>query len=143
MSNSVVAFTIAANGNLSYGRFTKGLANIYEALDCTGIEAVRLKDAVMYIDDEGKFKDKPRLNKIATIIAWINGLPVTDWIAGNAIIFGTVSPNGEMDGEDYDCPETMFKLFEKFIDLTDEGVDTIINNLRWAIPAGVVERQTR
>lgn len=130
MSKDILAFTIGADGDMCFGQFPKSLDNIYGALDCHGIEAVRLQDAVMYVDDEGKFKENPRLNKVATIIAWMNGLPTSDWIAGNAIIFGTVSPEGEMDGEDYDCPPYMLTLFNKFMELTDEGLDFMMAGLR-------------
>jgi len=144
MSDSAAAFTINENGDIYYGRASKGLENIYKALGCEGIEAVRLKDAIMYIDEEGKLKETPRLNKVATILAWMHGLPVRDWITGNVIIFGTISPSGEIDGEDYDCPEYIREFAYNFIDLTEEEVDSILNTLRWAIAqAEVVERQTR
>jgi len=128
----LLAFTIGANGNLFWGRTQKGLQSIYKTLSCNGIEGIRLQDAIMYIDDEGKFKDKPKMNKLATLLAWLNGLSTDDWIAGDAIIFGTVSPTGEMDGEDYDCPQYMFELFQKFMNLEDDQIDSMMSGFKWA-----------
>lgn len=131
--NMLIAFMIGANGNLFWGQVPKGLKNIYSMINCSGIEAIRIKEAVMYIDDEGKFKDKPKMNKLASILAWMSGLSHTDWIAGDAIIFGSVSPTGEEDGEDYDCPPFMFEIFQKFMSLTEDQIDSMVAGLKWAL----------
>lgn len=128
MSKTVISFVIKSNGDMFYGAVPSGLQSIYNTLDCSAIEGVRLKDSIMYIDEEGKFKESPQINKIATIIAWMNGLSTSDWIAGHAMIVGTVSPEGEMDGEDYDCPNHMFDLFQRFTEIDYNKLDAIIEN---------------
>lgn len=137
--DTLMALVLSENGNMTLGRVPRGLHNIYEALGCSGIEGIRLKDAIMYIDDEGKFKKNPRMNKMATIIAWTNGLSVDDWIAGNAIIFGTVSPDGEYDGEDYDCPSYFSELFTRFCEVDSNELDYMMNSLRWGLKQIVAE----
>lgn len=132
MNKDIISFVIQSNGNLFYGAMPSGLKSIYKTLECSAIEGVRLKDSIMYIDEEGKFKDPPVLNKVATIIAWMNGLSTNDWIAGNAMIVGTVSPEGEMDGEDYDCPQHMFELFQKFTQIDYTKIDGFMSFLRKA-----------
>jgi len=130
--DALLAFGISANGNLFWGLSPKGLQGIYNTLGCTAIEGIRLQDAIMYIDEEGKFKDKPKMNKLATLLAWLNGLSTDDWIAGDVIIFGTLSPTGEADGEDYDCPQYMFEIFQKFMNLKEHQIDSMISGFKWA-----------
>lgn len=126
MDNTLLGLVIKTDGSMFFGQVQKGLYNIYATLGCDCIEAIRLQDAIMYIDEEGKFKAEPKMNKIASIIAWSNGLNRQDWIAGDVVIFGTVSPDGENDGEDYDVPTIYKDLFERFSRLNSNSIDFMV-----------------
>jgi len=126
MSDTLIGLVIKTNGDMFFGQVPKGLQSIYTTLGCDCIEAIRLQDAVMYIDEEGKFKEEPKMNKIASIIAWTNGLNRQDWVAGDVVLFGTVSPDGENDGEDYDLPTIYKDLFERFSRLTPNSIDFMV-----------------
>ena len=131
--DTLIGLIIKTDGSMFFGQVPKGLQNIYEAIGCEGIEGVRLKDAIMYIDEEGKFKPEPKMNKVASIIAWNNGLSLQDWIAGNVVIFGTVSPEGEYDGEDYDLPPQYSELFDRFSALTPNALNFMVEMFRESV----------
>ena len=65
------------------------LPELYEALDCQTVDVVRLTpELILVIDDEGKFRDPPQLNLLATYL-WYRHVPEArglDYIAGRAII---------------------------------------------------------
>lgn len=130
---TLVGFIIRADGSMFIGQTPSGLQAIYQTLGCEGIESIRLKDAIMYIDEEGKFKPEPKMNKLASILAWSNGLNPQDWIAGDAIIFGTISPNGEYDGEDYDIPPVYFEIFQKFTEQSDNAINFMVEMIRESV----------
>lgn len=130
MQDTLVGLVIKTDGSMFFGQVPKGLQNIYQAIGCEGIEGVRLKDAIMYIDEEGKFKPEPKMNKVASILAWSNGLSGQDWIAGDVVIFGTVSPDGEYDGEDYDLPSVYKDIFEKFSNMTPNALNFMVEMYR-------------
>lgn len=111
MKNPVWALSISEKNEIKVLRIAPELKNIYNALGCDTIEGVFITDGVMYIDEEGKLKDRPQINSLATAIARTYG-NLNDWIAGNAIIFGTVSPDGEYDGNDYDFPEYLMSIVD-------------------------------
>jgi hypothetical protein len=141
---TLTGFVIKANGDLYFGQVPCDLKGIYDTLNCSGIEAVRIQDCIMYIDDEGKFKPDNKVNKLASILAWLNGLSPDDCIVGNAVIFGAVSPEGEMTGEDYDCPSYMGDIFMKYVGFPQEAIDAQFAFVRNAVRlAEVAERQTR
>jgi hypothetical protein len=124
IENGLIGFVIRANGDMFFGQVPSGLKAIYETLKCSGIEAVRVRDCIMYIDDEGKFKEGNQVNKLASILGWVSGgLHPTDCIVGDAVLFGAVSPEGEMTGEDYDCPQNMHNVFMHYTQLTQKAVD--------------------
>lgn len=124
--DTLIGFVIKANGDMFFGQVPKGLQNLYKTIECDCIEGIRLKDAIMYIDEEGKFKPDAKMNKVASILAWNNGLSLTDYIVGNAVIFGAVSPDGEYDGEDYDCPAYFSELFTRFTNLSQNALDAFV-----------------
>jgi hypothetical protein len=127
---TLIGLRLGANGDMFFGQIPNGLQNIYKTIGCEGIEGIRLKNSIMYIDEEGKFKPEPKMNKVASILAWCNGLSLQDWIAGDAVIFGTVSPNGECDGEDYDCPPEYALIFEKFSALSPNAINFMVEMYR-------------
>jgi hypothetical protein len=130
MNNTLMGLVLKTNGDMFFGQVPKGLQNIYAAIGCDCIEGVRLKDAIMYIDEEGKFKPEPKMNKIASILAWSNGLSLQDWIAGDAVLFGTVSPEGEYDGEDYDLPPHYSAIFQRFTELSPNAINFMVEMFR-------------
>lgn len=109
MKNPVWALSISVENEIKMLKIAPELKNIYNLLGCATIEGVFLTDGVMYIDEEGKLKNQPQINYLATLIARKYG-NLNDCIVGNALIFGTMSPEGEYDGNDYDFPEYLMNL---------------------------------
>lgn len=68
-----------------------------------GFEGVDLKEATMYVNDEGKCMSLPG-NIIATQLFHKEYGPM-DVIVGDVAIVGNLSPTGEYDGDDYDPPQ--------------------------------------
>lgn len=131
MDNTLLGLVIKTDGSMFFGQVKKGLSDIYATLGCDCIEAIRLQDAIMYIDEEVNMTPhvlnvEPKMNKIASLVAWSNGLNRQDWIAGDVVIFGTVSPDGENDGENYDVPFIYKNLFERFARLTPNSIDFMV-----------------
>lgn len=111
MKNPVYALRIGVDGEIKVLHIVPELKTIYNALECDTIEGVRIREGVMYIDEEGKLKENVKINTVATFIARKYG-QLGDWIAGNALIFGAISPDGEYDGEDYDFPSYLFHIVD-------------------------------
>jgi hypothetical protein len=80
-----------------------GIHEIYKAIGCQCIEGFQLPNSIMYLDEEGKLQPK-EVNQWATTMAMENHLMPTDYIVGDVVVFGTVSPDGECDGNDYNVP---------------------------------------
>jgi hypothetical protein len=133
MQDTLIGLVVKTDGSMFFGQVPKGLQSIYQTIGCEGIEGIRLKDAIMYIDDEGKFKPEPKMNKVASILAWNGGLNPQDWIAGDAVIFGTLSPDGDYDGEDYDLPPVYKEVFEKFSTLTPNALNFMVEMYRESV----------
>jgi hypothetical protein len=104
-----VGLIVRANGTKEL-KTINGIKEIYNAIGCSCIEGFRLSNAIMYLDEEGKYKPK-NTNVLATSMALQNGLMPSDYIVGDVVIFGDTSPDGENDGNDYNVP---FEIIEAF-----------------------------
>lgn len=72
------------------------------------IECVTIGDgAHLYIDDEGKFKDVPTVNRVASSLVehYFPGFLNRDVIVGNAIVLGSTD-----DGNEADVPVAILAL---------------------------------
>lgn len=70
------------------------LAELQEAVGGY-IEAIRLKDHVAYINEEGKLQGLPS-NAMGTLVAWQHGgISLRDQIVGDMIILGPTDENGK------------------------------------------------
>lgn len=107
-----IGLIIRTDGSVE-SKEVSGLQNIYKAIGCNCIEGIGVQEGIMYIDEEGKFKQNPVVNRKASLLAWSqNNLRTDDYIVGNVIIFGTRSPEGDCDGEDYNYPEYLNELLK-------------------------------
>lgn len=73
------------------------------------IEAVTLdKETHLYIDDEGKFRENPVVNQVATALVerFHPGFSRRDVIMGTAVVLG-----GTDDGEEADVPASIRAMF--------------------------------
>lgn len=80
------------------------------------LEAVSLGDeAVMYINEEGKLLGLP-VNGHATRMLAVSDSPLgipSDYIAGNAVVFGRYDADGRNDGYEHDVPASVLDLIAR------------------------------
>lgn len=107
-----IGLIIRTNGTVER-KEVSGLQNIYKAINCNCIEGIGIENGIVYLDEEGKLKPEPVVNRKASLLAWSqNRLRIDDCIVGDVIVFGTRSSDGDCDGEDYDYPEYLNELLK-------------------------------
>ena len=74
-----------------------GASSVIHDIVGNWFDCVRSHDIVGYVDDEGLLRGLP-LNPVATAI-------FGRILAGTCVVVGSLNPQGESDGEDYDVPE--------------------------------------
>lgn len=99
--------TITATGHVSVSLWPAGglLEHAYEQIETHLVGAVTLGDLTLWYDDEGRFKDEPHTNELATKLCGIYGPLVSD-------IVGTVLITGDTDDEGDTRPLTAEQLHE-------------------------------
>lgn len=99
----------------------------FQAMVGGDIEALGLTaGAVVYLHAEGKYAGLPvngNANKIV-VLAGV-GLDPADYLVGQVLVVGDVSPAGQADGYDYDVPDSVIELCERAgVPVEDRTTDT-------------------
>lgn len=72
------------------------------------------RDSTLYCNEDGKWQGLP-VNEAANRLARSAslGLAPDDFIVGTVLVCGTISPGGQCDGDDYDCPPSVLSLCQQ------------------------------
>lgn len=102
----------------------------YSALECRSIEIVRpfrnthAGQQVMVIDEEGRLKDRPRVNTIASVLA-------NQLLYGNVMIAIEGKRNGEPDIIGFDKPHANIAMSAIRITLETSGLFSLDNSTEY------------